>query len=108
MDSRDGNGLIIFVPMQPDKVLYNNTAYFYTNETPLVIPTRYNNDANFTIYFWQNDTLFATVSFPVDSVLEPPTGAETDMDTTTYALIASALQNINSVLVNIGKSISTV
>ena len=108
MDSRDGNGLIIYVPLQPDKELYNNTAMFYTNETPLVIPTRYNNDANFTIVFWYNNTPFATVVFPIDSVLEPPTGAEADMDSTTYALIASALQNINSVLVNIGKSISTV
>ncbi|NYZ77383.1 hypothetical protein H0O02_03645 [Candidatus Micrarchaeota archaeon] len=106
---REANGLIIFVPLQPDKILYNNTAAsFYTNETPMIIPTRYNNNANLTLILSVNGTDFATLSFAVDSVLEPPTAGEADMDGTTYTLIASALQNINMVLSNIGKSISTV
>lgn len=108
MRAREDNGLIIYAPLQPDKELYNNTAEYYTNETPVIIPTRYNNDANFTIIFVVNNTEFATVSFPVDSVLGPPGAGEGTMDSATYSLIASALQNINSVLVNIGKSISTV
>jgi hypothetical protein len=106
--SQESDGFIIFVPSQPDKDLYNNTATFYTNETPVIIPTRYNNNANLTMILSINGTDFATLVFTVDSILEPPTGGEANMDAGTYALISSALQNINSVLSNIGKSISTV
>jgi len=105
---KESDGLIIFVPLQPDKELYNNTGTFYTNETTIIIPTRYNNNANLTVIMNYNGTDFATLVFTIDTLLEPPTAAEADMDITTYTLISSALQNINSVLVNIGKSISTV
>ena len=106
--SMEKDGLIIFVPLQPDKDLYNNTRTFYTNESPIVIPTRYNNNANLTMILSVNGTDFATLIFTVDSILEPPTPAEADMDSATYIKIASALQNINMILSNIGKSISTV
>ncbi len=106
--SSESDGLIIFVPLQPDKELYNNTGTFYTNESIVVIPTRYNNNANLTLVLSVNGTDFATLVFPIDSILEEPTPAEANMDSTTYALISSALQNINSVLSNVGKSISTV
>ncbi len=106
--SNEKDGLIIFVPLQPGKDIYNNTGTFYTNESMIVIPTRYNNNANLTLVLSANGTNFATLSFSIDSVLEPPGAGEAAMDTTTYTLIASALQNINSVLANIGKSLAAV
>jgi len=106
--SAEENGLIIFVPLQPDKELYNNTGPFYTNETIIIIPTRYNNNANLTLVLAYEGNNFATLTFNIDSVLEEPSAGEGDMDDSTYALISSALQNINMVLSNIGKSISTV
>jgi hypothetical protein len=107
-DVAEGNGFIIFVPSQPNKNFYNNTFSYNTNGTLLVIPTRYNNNANITIILKNGNTPFATLVFPVDSVLENPAAGETNMTDTTYSQMASALQNINSVLANIAKSISTV
>ncbi len=104
---QETDGFIIFVPLQPDKLLYNDTGPFPSNETFILIPTRYNNNANLTI-FVEYGTNVANLTFTVDSFIEPPTPAEADMDAATNALIASALQNINQVLSNIGKSISTV
>jgi len=106
--SSESNGLIIFVPLQPGKDLYNNTGSFYTNESMIAIPTRYNNNANLTIVMSFNGGEFATLVFPVDSVLETPGAGEADMDSATYNKISSALQNINMILANIGKSLSTV
>jgi len=105
---QETDGLIMFVPLQPDKLLYNDSGTFLSNETFTLIPTRYNNNANLTIFVDYGGTNIANLSFSVDSLLEPPTAAEANMDPTTNALIASALQNINQVLTNIGKSISTV
>ncbi|MEW5995969.1 MAG: hypothetical protein AB1657_00020 [Candidatus Micrarchaeota archaeon] len=105
---QETDGHIIFVPAQPDKDLYNNTGPFYSNETFILIPTRYNNNANLTLFVYYNDSNVANLTFTVDSVLEPPSSSEMDMDDYTNALIGSALQNINLVLSNIGKSISTV
>jgi len=104
----ESEGQIIYAPLQPDKAMYSTNATFYTNETFLVIPTGYNNNANITLGIWYNGSQVGTVSFPVDAVLASPGAGETDMDDGTYALISSALQNINSVLSNFGKSISTV
>ena len=106
--AQETDGLIIFVPLQPDKLLYNDTGPFLSNETFVLIPTRYNNDANLTFFVDYGGSNIANLSFTVDTLLEPPTPAEADMDPATNALIASALQNINQVLSNIGKSISTV
>ncbi|MBD3397880.1 hypothetical protein GF412_01885 [Candidatus Micrarchaeota archaeon] len=105
---QETDGFIIFVPLQPEKSLYNNTGPFPSNETFILIPTRYNNDANLTVFVEYGGSNIATLTFAVDSLLEPPTSSEPTMDTATNALIASALQNINQVLSNIGKSISTV
>lgn len=102
------DGLIIFVPAQPDKYLYNNTGPFLSNETFLLIPTRYNNNANLTIFVEYGGANIANLTYNVDTVLEEPAPTEMDMDDYTNALIGSALQNINLVLSNIGKSISTV
>ncbi|MCP4647656.1 MAG: hypothetical protein GY852_07970 [bacterium] len=104
---QETDGLIVFVPLQPDKILYNDTGPFPSNETFILIPTRYNNDANLTIFVEYNGNI-ANLTFTVDGLLEPPTAAEADMDAATNALIGSALQNINQVLSNIGKSISMV
>ncbi len=107
-ETAESEGFVIFVPGQPDKDLYNNTAIYYTNETPVVIPTRYNNPAVLAVDIYYNSSPVATLVFTVDSTLELPAASEADMDDATYSLISSALQNINSVLINIGKSLSTV
>jgi hypothetical protein len=104
----ESQGLVIYAPLQPDKTMYSTNATFYTNETFLVVPTGYNNNANITLQIWYNGSQAGTVSFPVDPVLADPGAGEANMDDVTYALISSALQNINSVLSNFGKSISTV
>lgn len=104
----EANGHVVFVPRQPGKDGYNNTNMFTTNETPVIIPTRYNVDANLTVAVGENGTVFATLPFTVDAVLEDPGAGEADMDDATYISISSALQNINSVLANIAKSLSTV
>lgn len=105
---RETDGLIIFVPAQPDKDFYNNSGPFYSNETFMLIPTRYNNNANLTIFVEYGGTNIANLTYTVDTVLADPAPSEMDMDEYTNALIGSALQNINLVLSNIGKSISTV
>lgn len=105
---QETDGHIIFVPLQPDKILYNDTGPFQSNQSFVLIPTNYNNDANLTIFVEYGGSNIANLTFTVDSLLEPPTPAEADMDPATNALIASALQNINQVLSNVGKSISTV
>jgi len=105
---QETDGLIIFVPLQPDKLIYNDSGTFLSNQSVILIPTRYNNDANLTFLIDYGGSPVTTIAFNVDSLLEPPTPTEADMDPVTNALIASALQNINQVLSNIGKSISTV
>ncbi|MEM2908555.1 MAG: hypothetical protein QW171_00140 [Candidatus Bilamarchaeaceae archaeon] len=102
------NGHITFVPAQPNKERYENTKSFYTNETVVVIPTRYNNNATFDVTINDNGAIIAVLNFAVNSTLEEPAADEADMDDATYSLISSALQNINSVLINIGKSLSTI
>ncbi|MFH1394220.1 MAG: hypothetical protein ABII71_00475 [Candidatus Micrarchaeota archaeon] len=106
----ESNGHVIFVPQQPQKDGYNDTNMFITNETFLFIPTRYNTLATFSVALTEPSAgaPFVTLVFPVDSTLEDPTAGETDMDDLTTALIASNLQNINSILENIAKSLSTV
>ncbi len=105
---REDDGQVVFVPIQPGKDLYNNSGTFQSNETFILIPTHYNNNANLTFLVYYNGNNIANLTFTVDDVLEPPAPSEMDMDEATNALIASALQNINQVLSNIGKSISTV
>ena len=105
---REDDGQIMFVPIQPDKDLYNNSGTFESNETFILIPTHYNNNANLTFFVHYNNVNIANLTFTVDTILEPPAPTEMDMDEATNALIASALQNINQVLSNVGKSISTV
>jgi|GEM_PF-701625 len=109
-DVLESNGHVVFIPQQPNKDGYNNSNMFITNETPLFIPTRYNTDSNFSIQLTEPPSVapFVTLYFPVDSVLEDPGAGEADMDDATMALISSSLQNINSVLTNIAKSLSTV
>ncbi len=108
VEAEELDGLIIYVPAQPEKELYNNTGPFPSNETFMLMPTRYNNNANLTFFMYYNNTNFANITFTIDSVLEDPQPSEMTMDDPTNALIGSALQNINQVLSNIGKSISTV
>ncbi|MFH0737521.1 MAG: hypothetical protein V1827_02400 [Candidatus Micrarchaeota archaeon] len=104
----EADGQIIFIPMQPGKDGYDNSRGFFTNQTPMLIPTRYNNNANISVMVGIDDSPFAYLNFTVDSTLAPPTGADADMDSTTRSAVSSAQQNINSVLVNIAKSLSTV
>ncbi len=102
------DGHVMFVPAQPDKYMYNSTGPFLSNETFILIPTNYNNDANLTIFVEYGGSVVATLHYTVDHVLEDPAPSEMDMDDYTNALIGSAVQNINLVLSNVGKSISTV
>lgn len=104
----ESNGYVILVPSQPDKELYNGTSSYFTNETPVIIPTNYNNPAVLRSDISYGGSHMAVLTFTVDTVLEEPTAAEADMDSGTYSLISSALQNIISVLINMGKSMSTV
>lgn len=108
LDFSENNGLIIFVPLQPDKELYTNEKTSYSNQTIVLIPTEYNNNANITLLIYYNDSAIANIVFNVDSTLEPPVAAESDMNDTLYGALSSSLQNINMVLANIGKSLSTV
>ncbi|MEW6749178.1 MAG: hypothetical protein AB1295_05720 [Candidatus Micrarchaeota archaeon] len=104
----EAEGQIIFVPQQPGKDGYSNARGFTTNQTPSIIPTRYNNLANVSVMIGQEESPFAILYFPIDSTLAPPTGADADMDSATRSAISAAQQNINSILVNIAKSLSTV
>lgn len=108
MTVEETDGLIIYAPAQPEKDLLNNTGPFNSNDNFMLMPTRYNNNANLTFFMYYNNTNFANLTFTIDSVLEDPAASEMTMDESTNALIGSALQNINQVLSNIGKSISTV
>jgi hypothetical protein len=107
-DILESKGHIIYVPQQPYKEGFNNSAWFYTNETTILIPTGYNTDANLTISLSDGLAPFATLYFNVDSSLEDPVAGDADMNPSTRSRISSALQNINSVLINIAKSLSTV
>jgi len=104
------NGQIVFVPQQPDKTGYDNAFGFRTDNIAMIIPTRYNNVANLSITIGTsgNPAPFALLNFDIDSVLEPPAPGEANMDDAIYASISSSMQNINFVLRNIGKSLSTV
>jgi hypothetical protein len=102
------NGSIIFVPGQPQKDGYDAAKGYNTSQAHLIIPTRYNNNANLSLTLGEEGVPFAVLYFTVDTILEPPSPAETDIDSATYSAISSALQNINSVLMNIAKSLSTV
>jgi len=104
----EADGQIIFIPMQPGKDGYDNARGFTTNQTPILIPTRYNNNANLSVMIGMEDSPFAYLNFTVDPTLAPPTGSDADMDSATRSAISAAQQNINSVLVNIAKSLSTV
>ena len=102
------NGSIIFMPLQPDKVIYDSARAFDSNQTPIAIPTRYNNNAHLSLAVGEGDMPFVVLTFDVDQTLENPTSGEADMDIATRSAIAGAQQNINSVLMNMGKSLSTV
>ncbi|MEM4332357.1 MAG: hypothetical protein QW500_03705 [Candidatus Micrarchaeia archaeon] len=107
MTVREDSGFIMVVPQQPDKN-YSNAQLLDTRSLLVVIPTKYNNNANLTIRLYKSNVQFAEVSFPVDTQLEPPAAMDEDMDEATATLIASSLQNINMVLSNMGASISTI
>jgi hypothetical protein len=103
------NGQIIFVPQQPPaNKTYENAESFDTDQTAVLIPTRYNNQANLTIMYGNGVIPFGVLSFPVDTVLENPAAGDADMDPALQSEMSSALQNINSILANIVKSLSTV
>jgi len=108
LDFSENDGLIIFVPLQPDKDLYTNEKIFYSNQTIVLIPTKYNNNANITLLIYYNDSAIANIVFDVDPMPEPPAATESAMDDSLYGVLSSSLQNINAVLANIGKSLSTV
>lgn len=108
LDFSENNGLIIFAPLQPDKEAYTNKKTFYSNETIIIIPTRYNNNANITVLVSYSGSPVATLVLDVNSTLGEPAASEKDMSDDIYAILAPSLQNINSVLANIGKSLSTV
>ncbi len=108
LDFSENEGLIIFVPLQPDKDAYTNEKTFYSNETIIIIPTKYNNNANITVSVSYGGSEVATLVLDVDPNPEEPASGEKDMGADIYAVLASSLQNINAVLANIGKSLSTV
>jgi len=107
MTIREDDGFIIVAPHQPDKN-FSNAVLLNTSQSLLVIPTRYNNNANLTVRLYKNLNNFANITFQIDSNLEPPQSTEADMDDSTYSLIASSLQNINMILANMGQSISQI
>ncbi len=104
----DEDGYVIVAPLQPDKIFYSNNATFSTFEEFTVIPTRYNNNANFTIKIFYNYSNVANVTFAYDELLEEPQPSDPNMDPATHSALSSGIQNINIVLINMGKSISTV
>jgi len=108
LDFNEENGLIIFVPLQPDKDAYANKKTFYSNESIVIIPTKYNNNANITVLISYNGSVIGTVVLDVDSSPEEPGPSESNMSDALYGVLASSLQNINAVLANVGKSLSTV
>jgi hypothetical protein len=73
-----------------------------------LIPTNYNNQANLTIALSSGNKTFGTLPFTIDQILEDPAPSDTDMDPSMQSSMSSALQNINSILANIVKSLSTV
>ena len=73
-----------------------------------MIPTYYNNNAKITADVSLNGSPLTTLVFSVDNLLEPPTVTEADMTDNVYYSISSDLQNVNMVLMNLGKSISTI
>jgi len=107
MTIREDDGFIIVAPHQPDKN-FSNAVLLNTSQSLLVIPTRYNNNANLTVRLYKNMDNFANITFQIDSNLEPPQSTEAEMDDSTYSLIASSLQNINMILANMGQSISQI
>lgn len=102
------DGYVIVAPLQPDKLFYSNNATFSTYEEFTIIPTRYNNNANFTIQVFYNYSNVANVTFTYDELLEPPQPSDPTMDPATHSAFSAGLQNINIVLINMGRSISTV
>ncbi|MFH1222017.1 MAG: hypothetical protein V1492_02940 [Candidatus Micrarchaeota archaeon] len=108
LEFHEKNGLVVFSPLQPDKDLYDSRKIFYSNETMMLIPTGYNNNANFTVLVSNNGTPLGEIQFIVDPTVDVPQSSEADMDDQIYAAISASMQNINSVLVNIAKSLSTV
>jgi len=104
----DEDGYIVIAPLQPEKIFYSNNATFSTSEEFTIIPTRYNNNANFTIKVFYNYVNVANVTFTYDELLEEPQPSDPDMDPATHSAFSTGMQNINIVLLNIGRSISTV
>ncbi len=102
------NGQVVFVPQQPGKDSYGSSKLFQTNETQLVIPTMYNNPATVSINVSYGNATIAILNFSVNGTLGAPSAGEATMDDASYSQISSGMQNIISVLVNIGKSMSTV
>ncbi|MEM4194765.1 MAG: hypothetical protein QXY05_00485 [Candidatus Anstonellales archaeon] len=104
----DSDGYIIVAPLQPEKIFYSNNATFSTYEEFTIIPTRYNNNANFTIKVFYNYMNVANVTFTYDELLEDPQPSDPTMDPATHSAFSAGIQNINIVLINMGRSISTV
>lgn len=108
LDFSENDGLIIFSPLQPEKDLYSSKKRFSSNETIVLIPTKYNNNANITVLISYSGGNIGTYVLDVDSNLEEPDSSESNMSDALYMALASSLQNINAVLANVGKSLSTV
>ncbi len=105
----EDNGQIIFVMEQPPpNKSYGNTESFYTNQTIVLIPTNYNNQANLTIMLGTGGVSFSNLTFPIDQSLAGPSPSDADMTPSLQSGMSGALQNINSILANIVKSLSTV
>ncbi len=106
----EADGQIIFVMQQPPQnKSYADTQTFYTNQTVVLIPTNYNNQANLTIALGSPGTPpFGYLAFPIDQSLEGPSPSDADMPPSLQSGMSAALQNINSILANIVKSLSTV
>jgi len=102
------DGYVVVAPLQPGKIFYSNNATFSTSEEFTIIPTRYNNNANFTIKVFYNYSNVANVTFTYDELLEGPQPSDPTMDPATHSAFSAGLQNINIVLINMGRSISTV
>jgi len=105
----EADGQIIFVMQQPPpNKSYANTERFSTNQTIVLIPTNYNNQANLTIMLSAGGAPFGSLTFPIDQSLEGPSPSDSDMSPSLQSGMSGALQNINSILANIVKSLSTV
>ncbi|MEM3499785.1 MAG: hypothetical protein QXI17_03945 [Candidatus Bilamarchaeaceae archaeon] len=108
LDFSENDGLIIFSPLQPEKDLYVSKKVFYSNESIVIIPTKYNNNANIKVLISYSGGTIGSYELDVDPLLKEPDSDEKDMSDSLYVALASSLQNINAVLANVGKSLSMV